>query len=218
MSTRTLGVVVAALAVLIGAGGALYFFFAVLPKRQAAERAYADHLEHGRDFLELKGDGSQALVDFKEAAKLFPDRLPPKMLMGRAYLKLQRYAEAIEMLDAAEAVNPNEDDAARISLDRGQCYTARFLETQNRRDMVEAKLNLEKAAGHDPTRAEALFNLGALHAARKTAEDIDKALAYWSDAFKLDRESETAKRCQGPYDFFMQRKNQPPATAPGDER
>jgi tetratricopeptide (TPR) repeat protein len=78
------------------------------------------------------------------------------------------------------------------------------VETQNRRDMVEAKTSLEKAMTSERAKAEALFNLGALYAARKTTADRDKALGYFAEALKLDQESETAKQFKPLYDYLLQ--------------
>ena len=220
MSTKRLSLVLGVLVALIAAGAGTYYVLAVLPQRQAAARSYTKHLEDGREALEVANDGSRAIIELKEASKIYPDRIEPRLLIARAYFKLQRFQEAIAALDAAETSPQTADEEARLDLERGRSFVARFVETQNRRDMVEAKTSLEKAASHDATKAEALFNLGTMYMARKTTADRDKALSYWADALKIDQDSETAKRIKPVYDGLLQLKSegaQEPPAAGGEE-
>jgi len=218
MSTKTVSLVLAVVLGLIVAGAAVYYVLAVLPRRQAAERDYTKHLEQGREALELENNGSRAVSEFKESTKLFPDRVEPYLLMARAYFKLQRYQDAIAAVDAVPASAQSSEDEARLALERGRSFVARFVDTQNRKDLIEAKTSLEKASSFDATKAEALFNLGTMYASRKTTADRDKALEYWTDGLKLDQDSETAKQIKPAYEFFLKAKSEGPKAipSPGD--
>jgi tetratricopeptide (TPR) repeat protein len=210
MATKTVSLVLAVVLGLTIAGSAVYYVLAVLPRHQAAERDYNKHLEQGREALELDNNGSRAVSELKEATKLFPDRVEPYLLMSRAYFKLQRFQEAIQTVDAVPTNAQSTEDEARLALERGRSFVARFVDTQNRKDLIEAKTSLEKASSFDGTKAEALFNLGTMYASRKTTTDRDKALEYWADALKLDQESETAKQIKPAYEYFLKAKSEGP--------
>lgn len=218
MSAKTLGFFGLGLVVLAGAAGTVYYLFSVVPKNEALERSYRGHLERGVELLDLKHDGSGALAELKEASKIFPDRLEPRVAMGRALSELARYSEAIEILGGLADARPGPELEAQISLCLGKAFVARFRDTKNHRDLGEAKMNLDRATQGSATKAEALFNLGALYLSswqmKQEARDkpsfddpdLDKAKKYWDQAFAIDRESELAQTFRKPYERFFERK------------
>src|SRR5262249_45670538 len=113
MTTKTLSLVLAGALGLIAAGGGGYYCLGGLPRHQAAERDYTKHMEQGREALELDNNGSRAVTELKAAAKVFPERVEPYLLMARAYFKLQRYQDAIQAVDAVPATtSPSSEEEA----------------------------------------------------------------------------------------------------------
>lgn len=223
MSAKSSLVLVAVILGLAGAGGGAYYVLAVLPKKQAVERAYDEHLAAGKELLELKHDGSGALNELRESSKLFPDRIEPRVYMGLALADLARYGEAITQLEALIDERPEPELEAEISLCLGKSFLARFRDTNNRRDLGEARIHLERASQRPSTKVEALFNLGALYLAQWQGKekpslddpDLEKVKRYWDEAFAIDAASEMAQTFRKPYSRLFERdKNAAPAEHP----
>ncbi len=73
-----------------------------------------EHMEEGNTAVAL-GDIALAAEHFKKATEIDPNHFDAWHSLGMAYMKAQRYLEAIEAGKRAVRLNPN-DQFARISL------------------------------------------------------------------------------------------------------
>lgn len=107
---------------------------------------------------QLRGDHAQAIVQFREAIRLRPDYVAPRLLLGASLLALGKDAEAAHELEDAVKVQPGEP-AVHIQLAHA------YERTRNYTRLVEQYQILHSL---QPDDAEFLYQLG--HAYLEQAE------------------------------------------------
>lgn len=140
MSGRTAGATLLALALAAGVAG---------PAR-AADESLALRLQAERLISEARCE--EALPILAKVRSLAPEDARAARLEGQCRLRLQRYAEAAESLDAALRLDPAQDEAWL------QLAIARY----HARDLDGARAALDEAERRLPGRAEVSFYRGVL--------------------------------------------------------
>lgn len=114
-----------------------------------------------------------------------PSNPAPRVALGKAYLEMQRFDDAIR------ATN----EAIKIKRDYVQAYLIQGLAWLNKKDYANAERNLlevvnlmkdTEMAGQNPDLEQAYFYLGVINL---RAESYDKALSYLKAALAINRSS-----------------------------
>lgn len=144
----------------------------------AAARA-AVFAEAGNAWM-LAGDADRAYAAATMALTLAPD--DPALVLDRALAlgAMERYAEALEDLDRAVALDPSHVDA----------WVLRGAAKRQLGRAAEAERDVAHALSLDPNDAEALLERAAL---RRAKGDVRGARADWERAVRTAADSETAE-------------------------
>ena len=151
-----------------------------------ARRSDADPAARAAVFAEagnawmLAGDADRAFAAATMALTLAPD--DPALVLDRAAAlgAMERYAEALEDLDRAVALDPSRADA----------WVLRGAAKRQLGRAAEAERDVARALSLAPDNAEALLERGALRRARG---DVRGARADWERAARLAPASEAAE-------------------------
>jgi tetratricopeptide (TPR) repeat protein len=151
-----------------------------------ARRSGADPATRAAVFAEagnawmLAGDADRAFGAATMALTLAPD--DPALLLDRALAlgAMERYADALEDLDRAVALDPSRADA----------WVLRGAANRQLNRAAEAERDVARALALAPDNAEALLERGALRRARG---DVRGARADWERAARLAPDSDAAE-------------------------
>ncbi len=152
-----------------------------LARRSGADPAARAALfaEAGNAWM-LAGDADRAFGAATMALTLAPDE--PALVLDRALAlgAMERYAEALEDLDRAVALDPSRADA----------WVLRGAAQRRLGRAAEAERDVARALALSPDNAEALLERGAL---RRSRGDVRGARADWERAARLAPDSDAAE-------------------------
>jgi cytochrome c-type biogenesis protein CcmH len=169
---------------------------------QAASRTAADHTQQDGEIDAMIG-GLRARL---ESA---PDDLEGWILLARTLKTMQRFPEALEALQQAHAVAPD-DPFVMVELAEARIFTS----PDGRIDVASLSM-LKRAVELDPAQQKGLWLLGI---AAAQAGELDSAITYWESLLALlEPGSPVAQSVQTQIDEARGRQGMPaspPATAP----
>src|SRR3989442_15186848 len=93
----------------------------------------------------------EALAEFKDALRLDPKNFPANLLLGRMYIKQQKAADALPLLQKAATLRPDATDPHRLLAD---AYTQLGRDENASRELSEAERIQAQGGSRLGTQAE----------------------------------------------------------------
>ena len=144
------------------------------PGSISAGKSLAELIESGNKAL-ARGEIAQALADFNGAVEAQPESAPARERRATAFLKMQKYDQAVNDCNAALKI-----DSKFVS-----AYFTRGLAEKDRGNPKKAIEDFSKALDNGPPRADVLMARGALyHSEAKRSIKPDEAANFLVTALK----------------------------------
>lgn len=124
--------------------------------RRAPKPAAQEALDRAQDLLFRKKDPAASVDEFKKAVKADPWYAPSYVLLGLAYMQLQRWGDAQLAFEEATKVDP----------DNAQGYLGWGSALNEQKDYAGAQKALERSLQLNPESAEAHYELARTFGAR----------------------------------------------------
>jgi len=113
-----------------------------------------------------KGNAVASMKSAEEAVKFQPNQYMSHYLLGKSYIGIGRYNDAVDALDKSIGFK---DNFAPAYFELGNAYYKKF-------DLNSARVNYQKAIQYDPKLIDAYNNLGAIQIALGAFAEAEKSL------------------------------------------
>ena len=156
----------------------------VITREMLEGKSYEDLGMLGQSMLMEQPTASTAMV-LERMLELRPDDASVRRLLGRIYLKLERFEDAISALKAAQLQAPDE----KISDDLAVAYRAAGVNYAKRGDTVKANEYLLESIRLSPTNSDAYTDYGVLLGGMGK---VDEAASKFEEAIRLSEKNADA--------------------------
>lgn len=159
-STRAFRLVLALLALVVAMTGCL----------RSPEEKYAEFMDSGKQFME-KQDYSSAVLQFRNAARVMPDKAEAPYQAAMAELRLGRGNQAYQLAKKAEQLDPNHKENQMLLAQLMVLFSQQEPDLAN-----QAETRLTKLRTANPEDPDVLYLLAATKARAGDSKEMEELL------------------------------------------